>query len=173
MFVVCWTGPGINLAQSSVWLACAMALAVFDIGKYVDGFGNVVEPKIYYSDGTIRSVLLNVPNSGSPPLVLFFSSLLSPLLDLVPLCAYFCLCYWLTTSSATLLCSNTPSSHVQRRAQSSSLRLSCEVMTCSSVLSIFSSTCYLFLNFRKPLLKYLRWRIRSHLACGRSRRSPR
>ena len=54
VWVVCWIGPGINLAQSSVWLACAMALAVFDIGKYVDGFGNVVEPKIYYSDGTIR-----------------------------------------------------------------------------------------------------------------------
>ena len=46
-----------------------MALAVFDIGKYVDGFGNVVEPKIYYSDGTIRSVHLNVPDSRSPPLV--------------------------------------------------------------------------------------------------------
>ena len=45
-------------------------------------------------------------------------------------------------------------------------------MTCSNVLSIFSLTCYLFLNFRKPLLKYLRWRIRSHLAGGRrSRRS--
>ena len=70
-----------------------MALAVFDIGKYVDGFGNVVEPKIYYSDGTIRSVHLNVPDSRSPPLVLFFSSLLSPLFDLLPLCAYFRLCY--------------------------------------------------------------------------------
>ena len=47
-------GPGLNLAQSSLWLACAMSLAVFDIGKYVDGFGNVVEPKIHYSDGAIR-----------------------------------------------------------------------------------------------------------------------
>ena len=55
--VVCavrWTGPGLNLAQTSIWLACAMALAVFDIGKYVDGFGNVVEPKVHYTDGTIR-----------------------------------------------------------------------------------------------------------------------
>jgi len=45
--------PGLNLAQSSVWLTCAMSLAVFDIEKYVDGFGNVVEPKIHYTDGTI------------------------------------------------------------------------------------------------------------------------
>lgn len=55
--VVCavrWTGPGLNLAQTSIWLACAMALSVFDIGKYVDGFGNVVEPKVHYTDGTIR-----------------------------------------------------------------------------------------------------------------------
>ena len=28
-----------------------MSLAAFDVGKYVDGLGNVVEPKIYYSDG--------------------------------------------------------------------------------------------------------------------------
>ena len=48
------SGPGLNLAQSSLWLSCAMSLAVFDIEKYVDEFGNVVEPKIHYSDGTIR-----------------------------------------------------------------------------------------------------------------------
>jgi len=52
MFV--WIGPGINFALSSLWLACAMSLAVFNIEKYVDGFGNVVEPKIHYTDGTIR-----------------------------------------------------------------------------------------------------------------------
>jgi len=45
--------PGLNLAQSSVWLACTMSLAVFEIEKYVDGFGNIVEPKINYTDGTI------------------------------------------------------------------------------------------------------------------------
>ncbi|KAF9649833.1 cytochrome P450 [Thelephora ganbajun] len=45
--------PGLNLAQSSLWLTCAMSLAVFDIEKYVDGFGNVVEPRIHYSDGMI------------------------------------------------------------------------------------------------------------------------
>ena len=31
-----------------------MSLAVFDIGKYVDESGNVVEPEVNYSDGTIR-----------------------------------------------------------------------------------------------------------------------
>jgi len=31
-----------------------MSLAVFDIKKYVDGSGNVVEPKVHYSDGAIR-----------------------------------------------------------------------------------------------------------------------
>ncbi|KAF9647047.1 cytochrome P450 [Thelephora ganbajun] len=45
--------PGLNLAQSSLWFACAMSLAVFDIEKYVDGFGNVVEPDTNYTDGTI------------------------------------------------------------------------------------------------------------------------
>lgn len=47
-------GPGLNLGQSSSWLSCAMSLAVFDIKKYVDGSGNVVEPKANYSDGAIR-----------------------------------------------------------------------------------------------------------------------
>jgi len=49
-----WVGPGINLAQPSVWLTCAMSLAVFDIEKYVDTFGNVVEPEIHYSEGLVR-----------------------------------------------------------------------------------------------------------------------
>ena len=40
--------------MTSVWLTCAMSLAVFDVGKYVDEFGKVVEPVINYSDGTIR-----------------------------------------------------------------------------------------------------------------------
>jgi len=52
--VTCWLGPGLNLAQTSVWLTCAMSLAVFNIEKYVDDFGNVVEPEIRFSDGTIR-----------------------------------------------------------------------------------------------------------------------
>ena len=51
---LCWVGPGLNLAQTSVWLTCAMSLAAFDIEKYVDAFGNVVEPRIHYSDGILR-----------------------------------------------------------------------------------------------------------------------
>ena len=54
LFVVGLTGPGLELAQSSTWVTCAMSLAVFNIEKYVDGFGNVVEPKIRYSGGMIR-----------------------------------------------------------------------------------------------------------------------
>ena len=50
-------GPGLNIAQTSLWIACAMSLATLKIEKYVDGFGNVVEPKIHYTDGTIRQVL--------------------------------------------------------------------------------------------------------------------
>ncbi|KAF9782612.1 cytochrome P450 [Thelephora terrestris] len=45
--------PGLLLAQTSLWLACARSLAVLNITKYVDGFGNVVEPEIHYTDGTI------------------------------------------------------------------------------------------------------------------------
>ena len=52
LFVVC-TGPGLNIAQTSLWLTCAMSLAVLDVGKYVDGSGNVVEPGNRYSDGMI------------------------------------------------------------------------------------------------------------------------
>ena len=51
---ICWVGPGQNLAQTSVWLTCAMSLAVFDVEKYVDPFGHVVEPEIHYSDGILR-----------------------------------------------------------------------------------------------------------------------
>ena len=54
LLVICWTGPGLTLAQSSLWLACAMSLAVFGIKKFIDEFGNVVEPKIHCTDGTIR-----------------------------------------------------------------------------------------------------------------------
>jgi hypothetical protein len=49
-----WTGPGINLATTSVFISCAMSLAVFDIEKYVDESGNVVEPETRYTGGTVR-----------------------------------------------------------------------------------------------------------------------
>ena len=51
---LCRVGPGLNLAQTSVWLTCVMSLAVFDIEKYVDAIGNVVEPGIHYSDTLIK-----------------------------------------------------------------------------------------------------------------------
>ena len=41
------------LADASVFIACAMILAVFDITKSVEN-GEVVEPKVEYTDGTIR-----------------------------------------------------------------------------------------------------------------------
>ena len=53
LFVVC-TGPGLNIAQTSLWLTCAMSLAVLDVEKYVDGSGSVVEPGSRYRDGIIR-----------------------------------------------------------------------------------------------------------------------
>ena len=55
---VVFVGPGLNVAQTSLWLACVMSLAVLDIGKYVDGFGNVVEPEIRYGDGAVRQVFV-------------------------------------------------------------------------------------------------------------------
>jgi hypothetical protein len=45
--------PGINMAYSSVFIEIAMTLSVFNISKYVDEAGNVVEPEIHYSDGTV------------------------------------------------------------------------------------------------------------------------
>ena len=52
--VRCFVGAGLNVAQASLWIACAMSLATLDIEKYVDEFGNVVEPGIRYQDGVIR-----------------------------------------------------------------------------------------------------------------------
>ena len=43
-----------NLADASVFIACATTLAVFDISKVVDENGAVVEPVIEYTSGTIR-----------------------------------------------------------------------------------------------------------------------
>lgn len=44
---------GLNLADASVFMSCAMALAMFDITKVVEN-GNVVEPAVEYTSGTIR-----------------------------------------------------------------------------------------------------------------------
>lgn len=42
-----------HLADASMFIACAMALAVFNIRKVVKD-GHVVEPKVEYTTGTIR-----------------------------------------------------------------------------------------------------------------------
>ena len=52
--VVFPAGPGLHIAQASLWIACAMSLAVFNIEKYVDESGKVVEPEIRYTGGAIR-----------------------------------------------------------------------------------------------------------------------
>ncbi|PCH44805.1 cytochrome P450 [Wolfiporia cocos MD-104 SS10] len=44
--------PGLHLAEASIFLSCAMSLAVFDISKPVKN-GVVVEPDIEYTSGTI------------------------------------------------------------------------------------------------------------------------
>lgn len=41
--------PGIKLADSSLFIACVMSLAVFDISKARDDAGNVIEPIVDYS----------------------------------------------------------------------------------------------------------------------------
>ena len=51
---IVFVSPGLNIAQTSVWDICAMSLAVFDIEKFVDGSGKVVEPEIRYSTGAVR-----------------------------------------------------------------------------------------------------------------------
>ena len=53
--VILFVGTGLNIAQKSLWIACAMSLAVFDIEKSVDISGNVIEPaEIRYSTGAVR-----------------------------------------------------------------------------------------------------------------------
>ena len=49
-----FVGPGLHIAQVYLWIASAMSLAVFDIEKYVDESGNVVEPETRYTNGGIR-----------------------------------------------------------------------------------------------------------------------
>ncbi|OBZ76382.1 O-methylsterigmatocystin oxidoreductase [Grifola frondosa] len=44
--------PGLNLADASIWLSCAMSLAAFDISKATED-GVVIEPSLEYSTGTI------------------------------------------------------------------------------------------------------------------------
>ena len=43
---------GLNLADASVWLECAMVLATFDISKVVEN-GITIEPSGEYTSGTV------------------------------------------------------------------------------------------------------------------------
>ncbi|EPQ59616.1 cytochrome P450 [Gloeophyllum trabeum ATCC 11539] len=45
--------PGMNLADASIFISCAMSLAAFDIAKVVDASGNVLEPVLDNTSGTI------------------------------------------------------------------------------------------------------------------------
>ena len=46
---------GLNLAEASIFAACAMALTVFDISKAVED-GVEITPEVAYTTGTIRCV---------------------------------------------------------------------------------------------------------------------
>jgi cytochrome P450 len=45
--------PGLNLADASLWISCAMSLAVFDITKAVEN-GVEITPMVDSTPGTIR-----------------------------------------------------------------------------------------------------------------------
>jgi hypothetical protein len=45
--------PGRVLADVSIFISCAMSLAVFDISKYMED-GEVIEPVVDQTTGTIR-----------------------------------------------------------------------------------------------------------------------
>jgi hypothetical protein len=45
--------PGLHLADASIFISCAMSLAVFDISKYIEN-GVIVEPVHDNTTGTIR-----------------------------------------------------------------------------------------------------------------------
>ncbi|TFK49674.1 cytochrome P450 [Heliocybe sulcata] len=45
--------PGMRVADASLFISCAMALAVFDISRAHDKFGNIIEPVIDYSSNII------------------------------------------------------------------------------------------------------------------------
>ncbi|KDQ54080.1 hypothetical protein JAAARDRAFT_410464 [Jaapia argillacea MUCL 33604] len=45
--------PGLNLADASVFLSCAMTLAVFNVSKALDAHGNPIDPIVEYTDSTV------------------------------------------------------------------------------------------------------------------------
>ncbi|KAJ3563160.1 hypothetical protein NP233_g9121 [Leucocoprinus birnbaumii] len=46
--------PGRVLADASIFISCAMTLAVFDISKFIDESGQVIEPIMDQTTGTVR-----------------------------------------------------------------------------------------------------------------------
>lgn len=48
------------LAEASVWISVAHVLSVFTISKHRDENGNIVEPSVAQTSGTIRSVGLRL-----------------------------------------------------------------------------------------------------------------
>ncbi|KAI0371905.1 cytochrome P450 [Pilatotrama ljubarskyi] len=46
--------PGVNLADSSLWIAVACMLATLDFVKAKDASGNVLEPQLEYNDASFR-----------------------------------------------------------------------------------------------------------------------
>lgn len=53
MVVVRRVCPGQYLADASLWISIAMSVAVFDITKKVGPGGQVIEPKVSYTSGTV------------------------------------------------------------------------------------------------------------------------
>lgn len=56
---------GIHLADASIFIACAMALAVFDIGKVFEN-GIAIEPKEEFTSGIIKCVFMYVALADTP-----------------------------------------------------------------------------------------------------------
>lgn len=48
-----WQFAGLNLADASIFIECAMILATFDISKAVEN-GVTIEPSGEYTTGTVR-----------------------------------------------------------------------------------------------------------------------
>lgn len=56
---------GLNLAEVSLFTACVMTLAVFNISKAVEENGVEITPPIDYTSGTITYVIIFIVGCGS------------------------------------------------------------------------------------------------------------
>ena len=48
--------PGVNFADTELFIWCSMILAVYDISKYVGPDGKAVEPTVEYTSAADRCV---------------------------------------------------------------------------------------------------------------------